>query len=77
MDLAGNGRPVNTSTREKSNPMAQPTTTSISTAAQRQGGDADRGACRVGLGEVLAVRLTHHREIGYVSQADADSEHVS
>jgi len=45
--------------------------------AQRQGGDADRGACRVGLGEVLAVRLTHHREIGYISQVDADSEHVS
>ena len=45
--------------------------------AQRQGGDADRSACRVGLGEVLAVRLTHHREIGYISQVDADSEHVS
>jgi hypothetical protein len=28
-----NGRSVNTSARQKSNPMAQPTTTSISTAA--------------------------------------------
>jgi trans-2,3-dihydro-3-hydroxyanthranilate isomerase len=44
--------------------------------AQRQCGDADRGAGRVGLGEVLAVRLAHHPEIGDVCQVDADAEHV-
>jgi hypothetical protein len=57
--------------------MPQPTTTSISTAApQRQGGDADRGARRVGLVEVPAVRLVHRVELRHVGQVDPHPDHV-
>ena len=44
-----NGRSVNTSTRTKPNPMAQPTTTSISTAAP-SGSAATPMAVRAGYG---------------------------
>src|SRR5206468_908765 len=44
--------------------------------AQRQGGHADRGAGRVGLGEVPAVRLVHRAELRHVGQVDPDPDHV-
>src|SRR5690348_16193811 len=44
--------------------------------AQRQGGHADRGAGRVGLGEVPAVRLVHRAELRLVGQVDPDPDHV-
>jgi len=50
-----NGRSLNTSTRLKSNPMAQPTTTSISTAAP-SGRAATPIAVRAGQGSAKCLR---------------------